>query len=416
MRKNHFVILLGAVALLAAIAVPVVAHHAFGAEFDRNAPVKLQGKVVKLEWVNPHTWIHLEIENEDGTKEVWAVEGGTPNVLLRRGLRRDCLEPGTEMLGAPNDGSALEVDVRPQKLANRADAVPRLVREHQRHVEPPVHLARHLQKRPVLLLGEHHPVRVLLRGRPEPSQRIPVEQQPAPLVSGLRRPIQDGDQELEVVFDRPVGYGPSARSDPARPPLPDEAVPIPLGQGGRVAVPSEEAEEHVHGGPVVPPRMRALGGRHLLTVDVKELLQCERLGLGFRIAPDLGSDEPGSELVRLPLRAPPIAVFQRPGEPSPILAPLDLEQAGLGIGEDPHPVPAPFAGAVGAPASFRACHHSIPLVMDCTICATETSRREAVTARRRCPKRVASSPKSRRKRAVYRPIRSVTIFEREAVT
>ena len=80
------------------IAVPLVAHHAFGAEFDRNAPIKLQGKIVRLEWVNPHTWIHLEIENDDGTTEVWAVEGGTPNVLLRRGLRRDCLQPGTEII------------------------------------------------------------------------------------------------------------------------------------------------------------------------------------------------------------------------------------------------------------------------------------------------------------------------------
>ena len=97
-RGNHVAILLGGIALLAVVAVPVVAHHAFGAEFDRNMPVRLQGKVVKLEWVNPHTWIHLEIENEDGEKEVWAVEGGTPNVLLRRGLRRDCLEPGTEII------------------------------------------------------------------------------------------------------------------------------------------------------------------------------------------------------------------------------------------------------------------------------------------------------------------------------
>ena len=80
------------------IAAPLVAHHAFGAEFDRNAPIKLQGQIVRLEWVNPHTWIHLEIENDDGTTEVWAVEGGTPNVLLRRGLRRDCLQPGTEII------------------------------------------------------------------------------------------------------------------------------------------------------------------------------------------------------------------------------------------------------------------------------------------------------------------------------
>jgi len=98
MRKKHFAMLLGGIALLAVVAVPVVAPHAFGAEFDRNMPIKLQGKVVKLEWVNPHTWIHLEIEKEDGAKEVWAVEGGTPNVLLRRGLRRDCLEPGTEII------------------------------------------------------------------------------------------------------------------------------------------------------------------------------------------------------------------------------------------------------------------------------------------------------------------------------
>ena len=89
-------LVVGAGALV--IAAPLVAHHAFGAEFDRNAPIKLQGSIVRLEWVNPHTWIHLEIENDDGTTEVWAVEGGTPNVLLRRGLRRDCLQPGTEII------------------------------------------------------------------------------------------------------------------------------------------------------------------------------------------------------------------------------------------------------------------------------------------------------------------------------
>lgn len=99
MRKTDWTIVAaGGILLLAAVAVPLVAHHAFGAEFDRNKPVRLQGRVVKLEWVNPHAWIHLEIENEDGTSEVWAVEGGTPNVLLRRGLRRDCLEPGTEII------------------------------------------------------------------------------------------------------------------------------------------------------------------------------------------------------------------------------------------------------------------------------------------------------------------------------
>ena len=76
----------------------LTAHHAFGAEFDRNAPIRLQGKIVKLEWVNPHTWIHLEITTEERAGEIWMVEGGTPNVLLRRGLRRDCLTPGTEII------------------------------------------------------------------------------------------------------------------------------------------------------------------------------------------------------------------------------------------------------------------------------------------------------------------------------
>ena len=78
--------------------VPAVAHHSFAAEFDADAPIQLRGKIVKLEWVNPHSWIHLEIEQEDGTTEVWAVEGGTPNVLVRRGLRRECLPIGTELI------------------------------------------------------------------------------------------------------------------------------------------------------------------------------------------------------------------------------------------------------------------------------------------------------------------------------
>lgn len=97
MRRNRTIALLGALAVLAT-AGPLVAHHAFGAEFDRDAPIKLKGKIVKLEWVNPHTWIHIDVVKDDGTTETWAVEGGTPNVLLRRGLRRDCLTPGTEIV------------------------------------------------------------------------------------------------------------------------------------------------------------------------------------------------------------------------------------------------------------------------------------------------------------------------------
>ena len=73
------------------VAMPLAAHHAFGGEFDANRPVLLKGKIVKMEWVNPHAWIHVEVTKPDGTKEVWMVEGGSPNSLLRRGVTRDSL-------------------------------------------------------------------------------------------------------------------------------------------------------------------------------------------------------------------------------------------------------------------------------------------------------------------------------------
>jgi hypothetical protein len=82
---------------LGAIGTPAYAHHAFQAEFDGNAPLMLQGKVTKVEWINPHTWVHMEVVT-DGQSQEWMIEAGTPNTLLRAGLTRDTLKPGEEII------------------------------------------------------------------------------------------------------------------------------------------------------------------------------------------------------------------------------------------------------------------------------------------------------------------------------
>lgn len=77
---------------------PVLAHHAFSAEFDAKKSLNLRGVVKKVEWINPHTWIHMDVKKSDGTVETWMIEGGTPNTLLRRGITRNSLVPGTEIV------------------------------------------------------------------------------------------------------------------------------------------------------------------------------------------------------------------------------------------------------------------------------------------------------------------------------
>ena len=95
MRRTVSVVVVGFGLLLAA--VPVVAHHSFASEFDANKHVEFRGTVTKVELVNPHTWIHMDVKKPDGTVEAWMIEAGTPNTLLRRGLTKNSLLPGTEI-------------------------------------------------------------------------------------------------------------------------------------------------------------------------------------------------------------------------------------------------------------------------------------------------------------------------------
>ena len=82
---------------LMVMTAPVVAHHAFSAEFDANQPIKLEGVVTKMEWLNPHTWIHIEVKTPNGV-EAWMIEGGAPNSLLRRGFTKESLPIGSKII------------------------------------------------------------------------------------------------------------------------------------------------------------------------------------------------------------------------------------------------------------------------------------------------------------------------------
>lgn len=95
MRNRLFLMAAG---FVMAAAASVSAHHAFAAEFDANKPITLKGTVTKMEWINPHSWIHVDVKGPDGKIVSWMVEGGAPNALLRRGFTKDSLPPGTEIL------------------------------------------------------------------------------------------------------------------------------------------------------------------------------------------------------------------------------------------------------------------------------------------------------------------------------
>lgn len=95
---KHLQVIVVAVCVWCGAAQAPSAHHAFAAEFDGNKPITLRGVVTKMEWVNPHSWIHLDVKEPNGTVKKWMVEGGPPNALLRRGLSRSSLLAGTEVV------------------------------------------------------------------------------------------------------------------------------------------------------------------------------------------------------------------------------------------------------------------------------------------------------------------------------
>ena len=96
MRKTFAIVITAAATLLAA--VPVWAHHAFAAEFDASKPIKFRGTVTKMEWINPHAWIHIDVKGDDGKVTSWMIEAAAPNALLRRGWTKASLPAGTEIL------------------------------------------------------------------------------------------------------------------------------------------------------------------------------------------------------------------------------------------------------------------------------------------------------------------------------
>jgi hypothetical protein len=98
LSMTAFGLLSGLLAIGIMAAVSVEAHHAFASEFDARKPIALRGKITKMEWINPHAWMHLEVKNPDGTVENWMIEAGPPGALVRRGWKKDSVIPGTEVL------------------------------------------------------------------------------------------------------------------------------------------------------------------------------------------------------------------------------------------------------------------------------------------------------------------------------
>jgi hypothetical protein len=98
MGRKLAVVVGGMGLILAATGVSLSAHHSFSAEFDATKPVLFKGTVTKMDWLNPHVWIHMTVTQPNGTTEAWMVEGGAPTVLFRRGFTKTALLPGTQVV------------------------------------------------------------------------------------------------------------------------------------------------------------------------------------------------------------------------------------------------------------------------------------------------------------------------------
>lgn len=114
------ILIVASLMLVALAAIPASAHHAFAAEFDANKPVKLRGTVTKMEWINPHAWIHIDVKKDDNSVDEWMIEAGSPNTLLRRGLTKDSLKAGTEIVvqGYQSKDGSLRANGRDVTLPN----------------------------------------------------------------------------------------------------------------------------------------------------------------------------------------------------------------------------------------------------------------------------------------------------------
>jgi hypothetical protein len=98
MRARLTAVLAGTFIAFVGAALPAQAHHAFSLEFDANQPITLRGMVTRVEWINPHAWLHIDVEDDDGNVETWRIEAGSPNTLVRRGMTRDSIPRGTEVV------------------------------------------------------------------------------------------------------------------------------------------------------------------------------------------------------------------------------------------------------------------------------------------------------------------------------